>query len=82
MKESAAASITPPDSPHTLEDYMAGETHRVLAAPDVEVGRPAYDFELPVYDISDGTRRATGATFHLQDVAANQPVALIFGSYT
>lgn len=82
VKDSAAASFTPADSPMTYEDYLASESHRELSTPDVTVGREVHDFMLPVYDFSDGTRRETGETFHLLDVAANQPVALVFGSYT
>lgn len=82
VKDSAAARFTPDDSPMTFEDYVASEEHRALSTPDVVVGEPAHDFALPVYDFSDGTRRETGESFRLLDAAANQPVALIFGSYT
>ncbi len=53
-----------------------------MATPDVEPGGPAFDFERPVFDFSDGTRRATGERMRLSDVAADRPVALVFGSYT
>jgi hypothetical protein len=61
---------------------MASEERRALSTPDVEVGQPAVDFALPIYDFSAGSRESTGATFRLRDVATNQPVALVFGSYT
>ena len=50
--------------------------------PTVAPGSPAFDFELPVFDFSDGAKRATGRTFQLSAVSAERPVALIFGSYT
>ena len=53
-----------------------------LATPDVEPGGPAFDFEGPVFDFSDGSERATGERMRLSDVAADRPVALVFGSYT
>ena len=61
---------------------MADPVHRALATADLVEGDPAYDFELPVFDFSDGTRRETGERFHLQQVAKARPVALVFGSYT
>lgn len=82
VKDSMAASFTPADSPRTLEDYMASETRRDLSTPDVAVGQIAADFTLPVYDFSSGSREVTGETIHLLGVATNEPVALIFGSYT
>jgi hypothetical protein len=82
VKESMAASFTPADSPLTVEDYMASATRRQLSTPDVTVGELAADFALPIFDFSNGVRRETGESFHLLAVAANQPVALIFGSYT
>ena len=80
VKQSVAAGFTPADSPLTLEDVM--ESHAHLATPDLAVGDAAFDFDLPVYDFSAGDRRDTGERFHLQEVARNQPVALVFGSYT
>ena len=73
-------SITPDDSPKGLPEVMA--EHERLATPEVEPGGPAFDFELPVYDFSDGTEKATGRTFHLAAAAAERPGALISGSYT
>jgi len=52
----------------------------VAAVPDPDETRALFD--LPLYDFSDGTRVETGRNFQLQAVAANRPVALIFGSYT
>jgi len=75
-------AFTPEDSPRTLPDMMDDPLHRALTTADLGVGDVAYDFELPVYDFSDGTRRATGESFHLQQAAQARPVALVFGSYT
>jgi len=73
-------SITPDDSPKGLPDVAAEQGH--LATAEVAPGGPAFDFKLPVFDFSDGTEQATGRTFHLSALAAERPVALIFGSYT
>lgn len=75
-------AFTPDDSPKTPMDVMADPVHQDLSTPKVAVGDEAPDFDLDVFDFSDGTEVATGERFHLQSVAANQPVALIFGSYT
>ena len=73
-------AFTPDDSPKGLPDIVREQAH--LATPDVRAGGPAFDFELPLYDFSSGRERATGELFKLSQVAANRPVALIFGSYT
>jgi len=73
-------AFTPEDSPKTPTDVLA--EYRDLGTPDLGPGDPAFDFERPVFDYSDGTEKATGRSFHLQAVAAERPVALIFGSYT
>jgi hypothetical protein len=75
-------TFTPEDSPRTLPDVMADPLHQDLSTAKLATGDPAFDFELPVYDFSNGTRVETGRTFQLQSVAANRPVALVFGSYT
>ena len=75
-------AFTPEDSPKTPMDVMADERHQDLATPKLAAADPAYDFELPVYDFSDGTEVATGERFHLRAAADARPVALIFGSYT
>jgi len=82
VKDSVAASFTPADSPMTLEDYGASSTRLALSTPDVSVSEAAFDFDLPVSNFSSGRREETGGAFHLLDAAVNQPVALIFGSYT
>lgn len=74
--------ITAEDSPMTPADMIADPRHRDLATAELSVGDPAFDFELPVFDFSEGTERATGETFHLRAVARERPVALVFGSYT
>ncbi|MDH4016294.1 MAG: hypothetical protein OEV20_03035 [Actinomycetota bacterium] len=73
-------AFTPEDSPKGLPDVFAEQGH--LASADLAPGDPAFDFELPVFDHSDGTSKATGRTFHLAALAATRPVALVFGSYT
>jgi hypothetical protein len=65
---------TPEDSPLTLEDVMARADYRDLRTPKVAVGDPAPDFELPAV--------RGGGTVHLASLAAERPVALVFGSYT
>lgn len=82
VRDSMASSFTPADSPRTVEDYMASEERRALSTPAVEVGKIAADFALPVYDFVSGSRELTTETFRLLEVARNQPVALVFGSYT
>ncbi len=74
--------ITPEDSPKTPMDILADPEHKRLGSADVETGGPAYGFKSPIYDYSDGTEVATGRDFDLLAVAAEKPVALIFGSYT
>ncbi len=75
-------AFTPDDSPMGLPEIMADPVAQDLSAAKLAQGDPAFDFDLPVYDFSDGTRVETGRSFHLQSVAANRPVALVFGSYT
>ncbi len=74
--------FTPEDSPKTPMDVHADPHQQDLRTAKVVTGEPAYDFESPVYDFSDGTQVATGRHFHLAEVARDKPVALIFGSYT
>jgi hypothetical protein len=69
------ASITPVDSPLTYEDIMSSPFHAGLFTPTVDQGGVAPDFTLERVDLP-------GANVCLGDVARNQPVALIFGSYT
>jgi hypothetical protein len=79
-------AFTPDDSPMTPLDVMADPLHKDLATPEVAVGDPAFDFELPIYDFSDGGERATDRRLRLSAAARERPVALIFalifGSYT
>jgi hypothetical protein len=75
-------AFTPDDSPMGLPEMMADPVSQDLATAKLALGDPAFDFDLPVYDFSDGTRVETGRRFQLQSVAANRPVALVFGSYT
>jgi hypothetical protein len=82
VKDSVAAGFTAADSPMTLEEYMTSAERLALSTPDVEVGQTAPDFALPVYDFSGGNQQSTGRVLRLVEVARDQPVALIFGSYT
>ena len=75
-------AMTPEDSPKTPMDLARDPEMRDLATASLAEGDLAFDFELPVYDFSDGTERLTGETFSLLEVARDRPVALIFGSYT
>jgi hypothetical protein len=75
-------AFTPDDSPRTPDDILNDPEVRDLATPKLAVGDPAYDFDLPIHDFSDGTERTTGERFHLRERAASRPVALVFGSYT
>jgi hypothetical protein len=64
----------PPDSPLTLADVMASADYRNLMTAKVAEGDVAPDFDLEGVDGS--------ARVRLSELAANQPVALVFGSYT
>ncbi len=75
-------SITPEDSPRTPPELAEDPEIQDLSTADVAVGGEAFDFDLPVYDFSDGEERLTGDSFHLSKVAGERPVALVFGSYT
>jgi len=75
-------TITPDDSPMTPVDVFADPVHNDLSNAKLAPGDAAFDFELPVFDFSDGTRRETGRSLHLAAASRERPVALIFGSYT
>ncbi len=64
----------PKDSPLTMQDVITSDEYRNLMTAKVAVGDAAPDFEL--------TRIDGKGTVHLASLAAEQPVALIFGSYT
>ena len=64
----------PAGSPLTIHDVRARADYRDLRTAKVEEGDLAPDFELP-------TRDGTGSV-RLADLVAEQPVALVFGSYT
>jgi hypothetical protein len=76
------ADVTPADSPKSFDDIVADAEFIKLAFPLVNEGDPCVDFDLPVYDFSSGSAVPTDSSFHLVEQSANQPVALIFGSYT
>ena len=75
-------SITPEDSPRTPPELAEDSEIQDLSTASVAEGDEAFDFDLPVYDFSDGEERLTGDNFHLSKVAGERPVALVFGSYT
>ena len=75
-------AFTPDDSPKTPMDVWADPKLTALSDPDLTTGDVAFDFELPVFDYSDGVEKATDKTFHLASEAKKRPVALVFGSYT
>jgi hypothetical protein len=66
----------------TYHDHRADPKVRNLSRAKVEVSDPAPDFVLPVLDTSVGRGKVSDERVRLLDVARNQPVALIFGSYT
>jgi peroxiredoxin len=69
----SSAPETPADSPLTMEDVLASPVYRDLMTPKLQVGDPAYAFELPSED---------GEIVRLADFAGRVPIALVFGSYT
>ena len=69
------AVFTPADSPLTVADVMGSPEYLDLMTPKVSVGEQAFDFDLPRLD-------RHGERVRLSAFAGNQPVALIFGSYT
>jgi len=71
---------TPTDSPLTLDDVMASPIYLALRTPDLAVGDPAFDFELPLLD--GETHERTSKTVRLSSFAGDRPVALVFGSDT
>jgi hypothetical protein len=74
--------MTPEDSPKGLPDVYADPRLADLRTPNLAPGDPAFDFELPVYDFSRGTKQSTGETMRLSKASRARPVALVFGSYT
>jgi hypothetical protein len=75
-------SFTPKDSPMTPMDWFADPVNQDLSATTVTQGEAAFYFRRPLFDFSSGTKVETGRTFDLQEISADKPVALIFGSYT
>lgn len=66
-------------SPRSREDIYADPEYRDLFTPKIRTGDAAPDFVLPRLD---ATHLATGETVRLAAHLGQQPVALIFGSYT
>ena len=77
-----ASGDTPDDSPLTLKTLLRREDYRDLSTAKLSAGDVAFDFELPQYDLSDGTAVASGTRVRLSEFRSSKPVALIFGSYT
>lgn len=75
-------AFTPDDSPRTPDDVFQDPAVIDLGTPKLAIGDPAFNFDLEVYDFSDGTKQSTGERFNLALRADSRPVALIFGSYT
>jgi len=75
-------AFTPEDSPLTPEDILGDPEVRDLSTAKLAVGDAAYDFQLPIWDFSDGVGAETAETFALRERAEARPVALVFGSYT
>jgi hypothetical protein len=67
-------SNAPADSPLTMQDVIASEEYRNLMTAKVAVGDEAHDFELSRLDGAGMVR--------LSSFRNEQPVTLIFGSYT
>lgn len=63
----------PLDSPLTMQDVLASEDYRNLGTAKVSAGEQAPDFEL---------QRLDGGVLRLSSLVHEQPVALVFGSYT
>ena len=53
---------------------MASPVYRDLMTPELVPGDPAFPFDLPLLD--------SGERVRLADFSGEQPVALVFGSYT
>lgn len=66
-------------APKTREEVVNSGWHRDLQTPKLGPGDPSFDFSLPVLDPGRGL---TEQMVRLSDYAGQQPVALIFGSYT
>ena len=75
-------AFTPDDSPMTPMDMMADPKAIDLSNAKLARGDQAYFFTSPVYDFSTGQQVSTGRSFDLRSACREQPVALIFGSYT
>jgi hypothetical protein len=71
---SRGTTNAPADSPLTMKDVLASEEHRNLMTAKVSVGDVAPDFELARIDRAGAVRFSSFRT--------EQPVTLIFGSYT
>jgi hypothetical protein len=65
---------TPLDSPLRMRDVMESPRYLDLWRAKLAPGDPAFDFELPLLE--------TGKTVRLSSFTGEQPVALVFGSYT
>jgi hypothetical protein len=71
---------TPADSPLRLHDVMTSQSYLRLMTPELEVGDPAFPFDLPLLDPE--SHEPGGERVRLAAIAGERPVALVFGSYT
>jgi hypothetical protein len=71
---------TPADSPLRLHDVMTSPSYLRLMTPELEVGDPAFPFDLPLLDPE--SHEPGGERVRLAAFAGERPVALVFGSYT
>jgi hypothetical protein len=71
---------TPADSPLRLHDVMTSPVYVQLMTPELEVGDPAFPFDLP--RLYPESHEPSGERVRLADFAGDRPVALVFGSYT
>ena len=78
-RSSPAADLPSFTSPKSREDIYASPEYQDLFTPKVHAGDAAPDFVLPTLDAA---HRTTGQTVQLSTHFGQQPVALIFGSYT
>ena len=74
--------LTPEDSGLSMAEALTSPAYADLWTAKLSPGDVAFDFELPLLDLTEGVERRTGETIRLSDFAGHKPVALIFGSYT
>jgi len=78
-RSSLSADLPSFTSPKSREDIYASPEYQDLFTPKIQSGDAAPDFVLLRLDAA---HRTTGQTVQLSTHFGQQPVALIFGSYT